>query len=155
MNATLERKVRENMLGWKNTFRIAEPMDIDKVDRYQFIRTLSERVAPEWRSHIDAGLEPVQWISYLRDYFTTSDERVRITVDRQLVARDLRHRRVLSRDNETSLPRLLVIEVKCGEKDYEHARAIVSRLPLFVDRCSKFVLASTLEHGPHPSVFPL
>jgi hypothetical protein len=33
--------------------------------------------------------------------------------------------------------------------------ALVDRLPLFVDRCSKFVLAADREHGPVPSILPL
>ena len=155
VRATLERKVRENMLGWKDTLRFDDPIDIEGVDRNDFISSLRERATPEWRSVLDAGLEPVQWISYQRDYLVTSDLKVRITLDRSLRATDLRDRFVLSSARPTPLPRLLIVEAKCAESDYGRAQELVSRQPLFVDRCSKFVLASTAEHGPHPSVFPL
>lgn len=154
VSCTLERKVRHNMLGWKDTLQLGAPLDVEGVDRVSFMRSLKERATTEWRHALDAGLEPVQWIAYDRDYFATADGRVRITVDRRLRAVDLRPSFVLTSRFETRLPRLLVIEAKCTPEDYPAAQDVLARLPLFVDRCSKFVLASDHLHGPDPSVFP-
>ena len=155
VRAVLERKVRENALGWKDTLRLSAPIDVEGVTHRSFLEQVKSASDSTWRSAIEACLEPVQWISYVRDYFRTADGRVRITIDRKLQAADLRHSQRLSFRLRTHLPRITVIEAKCAAKDYDAAQAILSRLPLFVDRCSKFVLASDREHGPEPSVFPL
>jgi len=155
VRATLERKVRENMLGWKDTLKIEQPLDIAGVDRRTFVESLRAVVTPDWQRSLDTGLEPVQWISYLREYLTTADGRIRITVDRELRAVDLRGRWILGPENPSPIPRVLVIEAKCATQDYDAAQALLSRLPFFVDRCSKFVLASDPEHGPVPSAMPI
>jgi hypothetical protein len=152
--AVLERKVRENSLGWKETLRLAEPLDVEGVRRTDFVRRLRALATPEWRADLDRGLEPVQWITYLRDYMRTADGRVRVTLDRRLAAADQRLAFRLSRKRATPLPRVAVVEAKCAAADLDAAQELLSRLPLFVDRCSKFVLASDREHGPVSSILP-
>ncbi|QDU65346.1 VTC domain-containing protein [Engelhardtia mirabilis] len=155
VRATLERKVRENTLGWKDTLKLAQPLDIEGVDRVAFIRSLRAAVTSPWQQSLDEGLEPVQWIAYQREYLTTADGRIRITIDRELRAVDLRGRWILSSVDPTPIPRVLVIEAKCAPEDYQAAQSLLSRLPFFVDRCSKFVLASDPDHGPVPSAMPI
>jgi hypothetical protein len=154
VSAVLERKVRENSLGWKETLRLAEPIDVEGVRRADFVRRLRALATPEWRADLDRGLEPAQWITYLRDYLRTADGRVRLTLDRRLAAADQRLAFRLSRKLATPLPRLAVVEAKCAAADLDAAQELLSRLPLFVDRCSKFVLASDREHGPVSSILP-
>lgn len=151
----LECKVRENMLGWKRTFDIDEPMDIEGADRVTFLKTLWEAIDPEWRARLAEKIEPVQWIAYDREYFRTADGKVRITVDQGLRAWDQRGLGTLSSRLATPLPDMMVVEVKCAARDYEAAEAVVNRLPLFVDKCSKFVTASMLGGGPQVSVVPI
>ncbi len=153
--ATLERKVRENALGWKDTFRLPGTIDVEGVPRWTFMQRLGELAAPNWRAALQNCLEPVQWITYLRDYLRTADGRVRVTVDRELRAADQRFEPALTSRRRTALPRICVVEAKCAPDDYDAAQSLLARLPLFVDRCSKFVLASDRAHGPVPSMFPL
>ena len=155
VQATVERKVRENMLGWKDTCPLAGPIDAEGIDRRAFMRRVAELVGPDWREELRACLEPVQWISYLRDYQRTADRKVRITIDREIRSADLRGLFLLSDRRRSPLPRVLVIEAKCAADDHDALQALVSRLPLVVDRCSKFVLASEPLHGPVPSITPL
>jgi hypothetical protein len=151
---TLERKIRENTLGWKQLAPLAAPLDVEGVDRHAFVRRLVSLAPEAWRHALEAGLEPAQWISYRRDYWTSADGRVRVTVDRGLEAWDQRWRLVLGRSQPTLLPRVLVVELKCAAEDHDLARAIASRLPLSVDRCSKYVLACDRSHGPVASFLP-
>ncbi|QDU84667.1 VTC domain protein [Planctomycetes bacterium Pla163] len=154
VRGTLERKVRENLLGWKDLARIDAEVDVEGTDRLTFMRHLIANVPADWAADLRQGLEPVQWISYTRDYFTTADGTVRITVDRELRTWDQRLRWRLSRAQSSFIDRILVIEAKCATQHYERARELLNHLPLFVDRCSKFVLASSAPDGPHPSIFP-
>lgn len=148
---TLEHKVRENTLGWKESLELAEPIAIEGVERHAFVAALANAAHGLWRRRLEAGLEPAQWIAYRRDYLTSADRRVRLTIDRDLEAWDQRLLPRLSRARATALPRFLVLELKCAPAALDHARELVQRLPLKVDRCSKFALASDVDCGPHSS----
>ncbi len=144
----LEIKKRDNMLGSKEILDIVKPISVRDVDRVAFVASLGDQADREWRYRLHAGLEPVQWISYVREYFTTADGRVRVTIDHELRTWDQRYRFILSDSNQTFLPRVLIVEVKCSTEHYGAAQELVNRLPLYVDKCSKFVLASSPSEGP-------
>jgi hypothetical protein len=144
----LERKVRANSLGWKDVYVLAEPVAVQGIERTRFVDRIRELAPPAWQAALGGGIEPVQWISYRRDYQETADGKLRVTLDRELAAWDQRSRRELSNAGWSALPRLTVVEIKCAPEHHAEAAALVGRLPLSVGRCSKFVLASAASHGP-------
>jgi hypothetical protein len=155
VRGVLECKVRENMLGWKRSVAVEEPIRVEGSPRRTFVERLAAAIADEaWRHRLRHGLEPVQWITYLRDYLATADRRVRLTLDRALCAYDQRLCTRISRRRPSPLPRILVIELKCAPEALDAARQLANRLAVRIDRCSKFVLASDSSHGPFPSFFP-
>ncbi len=143
----LERKRREATLGSKDTLELEQPIDVEGHGRHAFMRDLLRQLPPEWREDL-AGLEPAQWIRYHRKYLTTADHAIRITVDRELSACDLRFGGVLSFRRATPLPRLLVVECKTSTEHRRRLEELIQSMPLIADKCSKFVLASAPEHGP-------
>jgi len=151
----LEHKFRSNTLGWKHIAPVEGRVRVEGNRPRSFVREVERGLArdSDVRFHLRQGLEPVQWIRYRREYLQTADGRVRVTLDRDLAAFDQRMRPTLSSFGATPTPRLLIIEVKCSVDAYEEARDITSRLPIPVDRCSKFVLASDPVHGPQASIF--
>lgn len=148
----LEHKCRENSLGWKETLPIAEPLEVAGAERRAFVAALARQADPRWRARL-AGLEPAQWVRYRREYFTSADRRVRLTLDRELAFFDQRRLARLSDRERTRGPRLLVLELKCAPEDLARAQDIVGRLPLMLGRCSKFVQAGAPESGPLTTVF--
>ena len=150
---TLEYKRRENALGWKETLAVAEPIAIEGAERRRFVAELARRLDQRWRERVLAGFEPAQWVSYRREYFTSADRRVRLTLDTQLRFSDQRVRARLSDAARTPAPRYLVLELKCAPADLEAAHDIASRLPLPLGRCSKYVLAHDAADGPLPSIW--
>jgi hypothetical protein len=144
----IECKVRENMLGWKHALAIEHPVCVEGADRYDFVEKLRDAADPPWRARLAGPLEPVQWISYSREYLGSADGRLRITVDRDLKAFDQRGHLNLTAQFETPVPAIVVIEVKCAAAQYDAARQLINRLPFFVDKCSKFVTASMPDAGP-------
>ncbi|HED64681.1 MAG TPA: VTC domain-containing protein [Planctomycetes bacterium] len=142
VRATLERKVRENTLGWKELAPLGTPIDVGGVSRRAFLRKLRAALPDAVRIGLEPDLEPVQWIRYEREYLATAGRRVRITLDRDLEAFDQRGRARLIDRAPTVIPRILVVELKCAPEDLDEARAIANALPVPVDRSSKFVLAS-------------
>lgn len=152
VDGTLECKVRENVLGWKHTVSLAEPVRIEGINRCDFINDLLRQVPPAWAEKISRGLEPVQWISYLREYYMTVNGKLRITIDRDLKAFNQRHRFVLSCRYPSPMPEVIIVEAKCSPEDHGEVRAFLESFPLFVDKCSKFVMASDPQEGPSISV---
>lgn len=154
VEGVLERKCRENSLGWKESLRLTDPLAIRGAQRRRFVQELGRRVDPLWRARL-ATLEPAQWVRYRREYFTSADRRVRLTLDRELFFSDQRRLARLSDTERTPSPRVLVLELKCAPEDLERAREILARLPIPLGRCSKFVLAAAPESGPIPSRFEI
>ena len=150
----LELKVRENAMGWKEQLRLEKTFLVEGVDRFQFVRELLNQVPPRWHLMVSDGLEPVQWITYMREYYVTASGKVRITVDQDMKACDQRGRKTLSFRFASLLPKVMIVEAKFDPQDYEEAREIMSRFPLFVDKCSKFVMASDLSSAPIISMRP-
>ena len=151
VEAVLEKKCRENALGWKESVRLPGALDVAGRARHAFVAELAGRVDVAWRVRL-AGLEPAQWVRYRREYFTSADRRVRLTLDRELAFLDQRRLARLADDERTPSPRVLVLELKCAPEDLDEARAIVDRLPIPPGRCSKFVLAAAPLSGPLPSL---
>ena len=151
VHGTLERKNRENMLGTKDTLELAEPIDVEGTTRLDFARRLRQLATPEWRRLLEGDMEPALWVAYDRDYLTTADHVVRVTVDRSLRFADQRYRVRLSPDRPTPTPRLLVVEFKAPLSARERLEELVQEMPMRVDRCSKFVLGTSPLHGPPSS----
>jgi hypothetical protein len=150
VRGTLERKVRENSLGWKESATLREPLDVLGAERRALVRALARQADPAWGERL-ATLEPAQWVRYRREYLTSADGRVRVTIDRALFFADQRLLARLSDARPTPAPRYLVLELKCAPAHLGEAQAIAARLPLPLGRSSKFVLASDPSGGPLPS----
>jgi VTC domain len=145
----LERKCRENSLGWKESVRLGELL-VRGAERRRFVAELARLAGGIWAERL-AGLEPAQWVRYRREYLTTADGRVRVTIDRQLFCADQRLRARLADTAPTPALRLLVLELKCAPEHLAEARELAASLPVTLGRCSKFVLASERPGGPLPS----
>ena len=143
----LECKVRQNGQGWKHLAPIPDLVDIAGQDRNHFMAFLRRHAPTEWSALLYDALAPVQWIAYRREYYTTADRTVRLTVDRDLRGWDQHGAIKLSNRFATPLPSVTVLELKCDAVYYETARDLANRLPLSVDKCSKFVLASSPANG--------
>lgn len=149
---TMECKVRENLLGWKHTVPFFRPVRVEGANRHDFIKDLLGQVPAVWAEKISGGLEPVQWISYLREYYITANGKVRITVDRDLRAFDQRHRFTLSSCWPSPMPEAIIVEAKCSPENHGEIRTFLDGFPLFVDKCSKFVMASDPHEAPPISI---
>jgi hypothetical protein len=152
IRAALERKCRENSLGWKEILPLGEPLALAGEKRRSFMAELARRADPLWRVRL-AGLEPAQWVRYSREYFTSADRRVRLTLDRELACFDQRRLARLADGEPTPTPRVLVLELKCAREDLGRAQELLARLPIPLGRCSKFALAASSLSGPLPSQF--
>jgi len=149
VRGTLERKVRENMLGWKDLLKIDEEVDVEGTPRRDFTKWLRGHLTPAWDDVPMRDQQPVQWISYQREYFANEAATgpIRITIDRDLRTWDQRYRRNISRSYRSPTPDVMIVEAKCQAADYPALKELIERFPMQVDRCSKFVYASSPGDG--------
>ena len=154
VRGTLERKIRLNMLGWKETYHYTKALLVEGASRFAFMRSLLDGVPPRFRSVLEEGLEPVQWITYTRDYLTTADGSVRVTIDHDIRCSDQRDRAVLSMRYTTPTPNMTIVECKAPQDRYDALRNLLNSMPLVVDKCSKFVIASDPPSAPIVSMIP-
>ena len=135
VRGTLERKRRENQLGDKARIELPRPIRVEGVGRRDFLQALASGLPAAWQDAI-TGLEPVQWIRYLRSYFVTGDRRLRVTVDRELRAIDLRNESMLRFRFSTPMTPLLVLECKAAARHAGAVEEFARRFPLRIDKCS-------------------
>lgn len=148
----LERKVRHNLLGWKDTAEIDKAIDVEGSERHALANAIFEGLEEDWPEAKNRALMPVQWISYARSYWTTADKRIRITIDRDLRTYDLRHRRVITSKFLTRTPEVTIVEAKAAEDAFDELQLLIKGFPLVVDKCSKFVIASSPGEAPGISI---
>lgn len=146
----LEYKRRRADLGDKLVHAFDTPIDIEGSTRGDFTKVIRAASPLEWRARLD-GREPVVWIRYRRDYLATPDGAVRVTIDRDFAAFELRLGFVLAPRDRVRLPRVLIVEAKAGRGHYDRVRAIVNTLRIPRSKCSKFVWASAPGEAPTPS----
>lgn len=143
----LEVKFRRGTLGDKLFCEVPMPVQVRAASRLALQAALCAQLPVEWRMRFD-GQEPVQWIRYVRDYLVSADGRLRVTLDRELVAFDQRTGFLLQDQRATPLPRLLIVEVKGPDEERAALEQLLQEIGLQPGRCSKFVLASTPADGP-------
>ncbi len=145
----LERKVRENTLGWKDLLPIDEELEIEGAGIHDFAAKIYSHLTPEWNDVRATQLIPVQWIQYAREYYNAGN--IRVTIDRELSTWDQRLRQSLGARFRTPTPDVMIVEAKCPDENYGELQALVDRFPMVVDKCSKFVYASHPAEGADPS----
>ena len=146
VSGCMELKIRENALISKKRFHLPAAVMIAGATRRSLTRSLMDASPPEWRSLFAEGLEPAQWISYQRRYFVTYDGAVRVTVDNNMRAWDLRDNFVVGARHEMPLSSPVIVECKAAPEHYDQLQEVLNGLPFSRDKCSKYVMACCPGH---------
>lgn len=135
----LEIKGKKGLVGSKLHYRLT-PFDFDgglNFKQIQHDARTSE--SAQKMSGVFGSLIPVIFNRYRRQYFVTTDQRYRLTVDTNLTFRSIKGFNHTFRDfyEET---RLSIIEIKYHDKDDTQAQELISRLPFRVSKFSKYIM---------------
>lgn len=135
---TLELKLKENLVGAKKQQTLDCTLDL----RQPFAKILPiirTAAGAEWQPWLAAASQPTLINNYRRDYFTTPDQRVRITLDyrqaafgQRTAARPNLIRPLLGQD-------LVVIEIKGPPEESHRLETIMNHFPISRSRNSKYV----------------
>lgn len=140
VRGALELKRRDNALVNKERAAL-EPVRIAGETRRTFMEALRRQAPPRWRWRLEEGQEPAQWIQYERHYFAARHCPVRVTVDRNLRAWDLRDTFVLRPLAPIPMPDCVVVECKAPPEHHDEVQSVADCLPAARTRCSKYLMA--------------
>ena len=146
VEGSLELKIRRNALISKKRHALPEAVAVTGATRRSLTRGIMDLCPQEWRAIFADGLEPAQWISYDRRYYVTYDGTVRVTVDENVRAWDLRDSFVMSARYEMPLSAPVIVECKAAPEHYDQLQDVLNGLPLPRDKCSKYVMACCPGH---------
>ena len=122
----LEEKVKVNLLGYKNNQQLASttltPANIKSTLDINMLK--------------DLNVEPVVMVRYLRTYLVSYDDRVRITIDRDLQYRGINNYQI---DPYPIYDDALILEVKYDQDIEEEIQNILQSIKYRLTKNSKFV----------------
>lgn len=143
----LELKSKRNYFGWKSRFSVEEPPYI-RGDHWRDIRAKLELQLPlDGQIILASNPQPTVLTRYFRRYFTTSDRKVRATIDTQQSVYDQRYKPYPNTSRRANISSTVVLELKFSRKDRERAAALMQGLPVRVSRNSKYVIGLRSVHG--------
>jgi len=138
---TLEVKKKRGQYGWKLFYPVPEKRWSDLSRWRTVIRHIRAQLPPDGRFYLDAAPRPMLVNRYLRKYFVTLDNTVRLTVDRHQSVFDQRFSPSPNTLRGISYATHAVVEVKCSRSDRNLAAAAIQSIPLRACKNSKYVQA--------------
>ena len=141
-NAQIESKHKRGTIGWKRIIHIPGSVQIDGNDWHQIKNTLENRIES---ASILLQRYPVPIIisSYYREYYTSPDEKLRLTIDTDLTAYDQQNSMVPNIKYPTLPQPYTVVEVKAHPDNLDNLVRALSYSTSQITRFSKYVHAVT------------
>lgn len=121
----LEKKIKQNQLGYKESIQLA-PLDFKE----DFRRYCDQNICK------DLAIYPSVAISYVRSYLLSFDHKVRVTIDRSIVYSAIENYKVSTvKIADTAI----VVEFKYEEEHQSEANDMMASLPFRLGKNSKYV----------------
>ena len=146
-SGTMEVKCKRNSYGWKLNYKVPQAPYVEDAKWRDVIRLLLNQLPPEGKRWLIECPQPTLINRYDREYLISRCGKIRATVDLHLKGFDQRYKPWPNWKRHSNLPRILVLEIKCGVDDRETLTQVLSRMPLRASRCSKYVLGLKSSHG--------
>ena len=135
VNAVLELKKKRGIYSWKhlskNVFRV------DPSSRKWSGFLISDDIAKD-RILIGDNYIPQSIVSYKRDYYTSFDGTVRITVDQNLQTYQQDKFSTPNLNFSTNHNPLVILEIKVGMQNFHLLKEVVKQIPFSPKRFSKY-----------------
>jgi len=134
-NATLEIKKKNGHISWKLLYKDNYFVDPKANDWSNFIKTESYSEKLDFHIH---NLEPKSIIRYDRDYFTSFDDKVRITIDQNLNSFAQTSRYAPNLEYGKHHSNLFIVEIKVSQENESLLKNVLRELPFSAKRFSKY-----------------
>lgn len=139
IRGVFEVKRKRNMHGWKLSQPLSEKLDLSNMTWAEVISVIRNDLRDDLRMHLASTGLPVLINRYLREYYTSSDGIVRVTLDYRQRIYDQRYGAVPNLAFAVPPSGDLVMEFKSGCEYHRRLADVVSGVPLRLERYSKYV----------------
>jgi hypothetical protein len=133
-----EVKFKRNRLGWKQSQRIEQPLDIDGSCWRDLLGILRQELSPQLRLFLAEDRVPSVLLSYQREYYQSFDGSTRVTLDSGLAAYDQRQTERPNLRFPAPMADEIVIEFKATSLNGAAVSAVIDSSPFRVTACSKY-----------------
>lgn len=138
--AQLELKHKQGTIGWKSIYFIPGTLNLARYSWHHIMATLKTRINAA-TNFFQRYPVPTIINSYYRNYYTSPDEALRLTVDTNLMAYD-QQMSLHPNIRHLSLPQpYIVVEIKTHPDNVERLTKVLSRISSRVTRFSKYIHA--------------
>ena len=137
-NSVFEIKYKRNTYGWKKKILLKKPITFFKSKWKDLIKTLNENLPEDLKLFFQSYSCPVIINSYLRDYFISYDQKIRITLDQKHFVYDQRHSPIINLNYKYPSPEFIVMEVKFDRKDVDIVNTFIKTVPMIQSKNSKY-----------------
>lgn len=140
----LEVKRKRGLYGWKVRYPLSQSPYTEGWDWRQIRGSLMSQLPIDGRYWLQSAVLPVLINRYTRQYFRSSDGKVRATIDVGLTTWDQRLRRIPDFDGIGDASPLVIVEFKFARGDRATAVHLLSGIPIRASRCSKYAIGVNL-----------
>ena len=141
-SGALEVKCKRNYFGWKLRYNVRELRYRTRASWQAIRRAMLQQVPADAKLWLDSNPLPVMINRYHRNYFVSSDGKMRATIDTRQEVWDQRFESRPSFNHKANLPDTLVVEFKFDRDLQPIASKLLQGFPLRVSRHSKYVNAA-------------
>ncbi|MAF92840.1 MAG: hypothetical protein CL674_16340 [Bdellovibrionaceae bacterium] len=138
---TLEFKIKKNSYGWKNNYQIKGSFDLRTISWATLFNEV-EKQLPQDKFADFFSFYPVvsSIISYKREYYKSQDQKIRLTVDKQVSYYD-QYLHSMPNINHCLIEDDTIVEIKAAEKDQELLSKCTNEFQFRIGKNSKYVNA--------------
>lgn len=142
VEGTVEIKRKQNRRSWKVSCPVSRRFDLQGELRWaDFVAALASELPVRMIAEMESGWWPVLLNRYRREYYTTLDGEVRITIDYAQELYDQRRSPYPNLTRRTPYPAdTVIVEVKGGASSWERIMEVCSDFPMSVTKNSKYAI---------------
>ena len=137
-NGALEFKRKRNNVGWKEKF----PVVLQEGACFHYpdlIRSIRQSLPLKRQIEFTYYNLPFILNRYNRKYYSTEDNKIRVTLDSAISAFDQRWCLDMNNRKKITLPCLIIVEFKFAVQDKERAVQLMKRFPFRISKHSKYI----------------
>lgn len=135
----LEIKRKRNLSVWKLLYQAKQAPYFQGATWREIGHRLKAQISSEGVQWMQDYPNPIFINQYLRQYFVTPDQKIRLTVDSQQKFWDQRFKVAPNFEHRANFPETLVVEVKFNREDRDRVSQIIKDIPLRYSRNSKYM----------------
>jgi hypothetical protein len=139
-SGALEVKQKRNHFGWKLRYAVEQPYQ-PGYEWAQIRAAMRDQLPQDGRLWLDQNPLPVMLNRYQREYFESTDRKIRATIDTQQQVFDQRAGALPNFRRQAIMQDTLVVEFKFSRADRPEAVSLLGNMPLRIGRHSKFMNA--------------